>query len=514
MACECSRAPITFDMSVLSLLLVGRFACAWSSHAVNNEISVIAGQALSPAEQVIVQSIQGLVNVRSPKVWLQVPGASAVMLKQLEAHGSQVNQASTVWQLVDKYRSNIKGAIIYRLGTESLNVATGLCGPMSAIAVDETLAPKIKTQGIPIFVDARDITETEAYSRFHELYSKGIVVEQLVSKPGNLRDFAIKHHAFVMDASNSEFRKRVVKEAGPYALVLGWGRSESHWVADISEAGGTAVAADWCNNLSALEAIKTKRLHPRPQPKVKLEPDKRYVAFVVSDGDNLQWLTGDFITNSRFYNSPLRGSVPVSWEVSAVLGRFAPAVLGAIYDTAKPTDDFVAGPGLPGYTFPHLQADRSGLAKTSRPYLQETRLRVVTFLNQIAGDLSEVDPWMGLPEVDGALYKDYSGYARRKGELRWCSEKPIASYRMLLIERPGREDAIAKAIAAMPTKAGTNFDRFALVNVHAWSFANTGGPMGAIKRVADRLDSQTRVVTATQLLDLLKQQKGQQQAVP
>ena len=46
-------------------------------------------------------------------------------------------------------------------------------------------------------------------------------------------------------------------------------------------------------------------------------------------------------------------------------------------------------------------------------------------------------------------------------------------------------------------------DSFALVNVHAWSFGATGGPMGAIARTITQLPPGTRVVTATDFVALL-----------
>ncbi len=41
-----------------------------------------------------------------------------------------------------------------------------------------------------------------------------------------------------------------------------------------------------------------------------------------------------------------------------MLTEVAPRILEYIYDTATPNDGITAGPGLPGYTYVHLQPDR------------------------------------------------------------------------------------------------------------------------------------------------------------
>lgn len=462
--------------------------------------------ALKPAEQVLAQTLQGLTARKAPRIWLENKGIQVEILSDLRKEGARVEAARDVWQLVQAFRPEVKGAIVYKLDTPSLSVANGLCGPMNAVAIDESQLETAKAKGLPVLLDVRGMTEKEAFAKYRSRYKKGFVVEQALNKPGHLRDFAVKHSAFVMDATDREFRKEVVRAFGPDPFVVGWGRDEYHWVEDVSSAGGTGIPADWCVNLSVLEGLPAQgRLTPPATKKVKLEPGVRYVAFVFSDGDNIQWMTNDFFTGGNFYGSALRGTFPVSWEVSPLLSRFAPRVLKKIYDTAKPNDDFVTGPGLPGYTFPHLLPDRDVQARATRPYLKNSGLGTISVLNANDGSMEQLRPWLRLPEVSGAIYKDYSPYHRSAGKTIWEGEKPAVAYRWVLWEDLIEPAKLVEEIAKMP---GEGEGRFGLVNLHAWSYGKAKGPLGATQQVIDNLPPNTKVVTANQLLDLMRQDRA------
>ena len=70
------------------------------------------------------------------------------------------------------------------------------------------------------------------------------------------------------------------------------------------------------------------------------------VAFVMADGDNLQWLINGFY-DVKWYGSPLRGSIPISWTMSGgSVGDVATPILSKIYDDTTVNDSFVIGPIL------------------------------------------------------------------------------------------------------------------------------------------------------------------------
>jgi len=176
------------------------------------EFYVLPARGLKSAERVLAQTLQGLVNRQSPRLWIDEGGLGAVILKQLREEGAVLHNAANVWDLVRQFRGAVRGAIVYQLGTDSLNVATSLCGPMNAVAVDESLLERAEAEGL--------------------------LVEQRRAKSDFLRDFAVAHNAFTFDAIDSATRTAWVQEFGPATLVYGWGRNvEYPWVKDISRGG-------------------------------------------------------------------------------------------------------------------------------------------------------------------------------------------------------------------------------------------------------------------------------------
>lgn len=452
---------------------------------------------------VVATTLQGLTARKGPQIWLEMDGVQRWIREDLARAGTEFVRVPDVWTLVRRHRDSVRGAILYRLGTPSLNVATSLAGVLDGVAVEESLAATAKAAGLPVLADARSMTDAEAFERYGRRFRRGVVVEQMLDRPAHLRDYAVKHRAFTFDAADRTFRQRVVRELAPGGLAFGWSRDEYHWIEDLARAGASGVPADWCRNLSVLEGLPIRTRPPaRRFPPVK--PQGRAVAFVLSDGDNIQWLTNAFATDKTFFGSPRRGTFPMTWEVSPLLAKFAPRALEAIYRRATPNDDFVTGPGLPGYTFPSLLPEAEVHAKRSAPFLRASGLSIASFLNANDQDMGTLAPWMGLSEVRAGIYKEYAPYHRPNGRVRWFGDKPLVGYRFILWENLMGIEDLAARIAAMPP---TGDGRFALINVHAWSFGSIGGPLEAVHRVLQRLSPDTEVVTATALIEAMKRDR-------
>ncbi|MBW3622658.1 MAG: hypothetical protein KY468_04530 [Armatimonadetes bacterium] len=475
------------------------------------ELWVIPHDALSPAEAVLAQSLQGITGRQRPSIWLRAGGMSRVLEEEMRREGVRIRETGSVWELLRAFRPKVKGMVIYRLGTPSLNVATSLSGVMDAVAVDETLREAAEKEGLKPLADVRDRDEREAFRRYRNRFARGVIVEQPVSKPKHLRDFAVMQRAFTFSTTDSETRTEYARAFGPEALAYGWGNDEHAWVRDLSRANATGAPADWCVNLSAISKLPAGPLRRPRRLTPETEDGVRYVAFVMSDGDNLQWLTGGFVDHRFYWGSPRRGTFPFTWEVSALLGEKGPRVLRQFYSTAKETEGFVAGPGVPGYTFPHFQPDPNALAKQARPYLRKSDLSIVSVLNANEGKMSDTAPILALPEVEGVIYKSYSPYHREKGAIYWHAGKPCVSYKFLLWAGLMEPEGIAKGVAAMPADPRNDEGSYALVNVHAWSYGDSGGPMEAVARTIRMLPPNTRVITADQMIGMLRKNFSRRQ---
>ena len=235
------------------------------------------------------------------------------------------------------------------------------------------------------------------------------------------------------------------------------------------------------------------------------------MAFVMSDGDNVQWMGGPFVKRSGFWASPHRGSFPMTWEVPPLLAELNPRGLRHLYKTASAgtvTDGFVAGPSGAGYVFAHHQKSPASFAEYTEKMMLRSHLRVTTMLNS-GGSMKDCEAMLDRPEIDGSLYKGWL-YDSEKGRIYWHNDKPCVSYRYLLWEpHPDKSpEGVAKAIADLPSDPTKDEGSYALINAHAWSFKDIGGPMEAIRRTIALLPPGTRVVTANDLVRLLRHHRA------
>lgn len=476
------------------------------------DVWVVNALRFSEAEKVMLATLQGLTSKGGEVIWVNSGGMDGRILKQLQIEGVKIHEIDSSWEVLSHFSGVCKGFVLYKLGTDSINVATSLCGPYKAVAVDESLQNQVQSFGLNMLIDVRGCDEAAAFEKYGRLCSDAIMIEQDWRKYMYLRDFAVANNAFVFWDPHNNFHSKFLRQLGPGGLVYGYGSDELGWVKDLSRSGVAGIPADWSLNLSVQLRFPVEipdRPHKYPEP---AQDGQRIVAFVMSDGDNIQWLMGGFVNSPGFWASRHRGTFNMTWEVAPILAEVAPRVLRYFYTTASNgnfLDDFVVSSSGLGYCFPHYLPDRKAFVEKTIPYMQKSRLSIVSILNT-DGDMSDSKEYLDRPEVLGVLYKDFVPYNKERGRIYWHNGKPCASYRFLLWDNAdeNRPEGLAKAIGAMPVLPTKDPNSYALINVHAWSFGNIGGPMEAIKKTIDQLPPNTRVVTAEQFITLLRNNFG------
>jgi hypothetical protein len=483
-------------------------------------LHVVDPHGLTTAEQGLLASAQGLLNREAPRVWVRSGGLHARVLERVRDR-FEVADIPGPWALISSNRAVLSAFVTCRVRDASFNLATSLAGQRRWLVVDESLRDRALGLGLEEALDVRD-APAGAFGRHGAAAARGILVHQPVSKALHLRDLAVALGAWV------DFEPRrpgdtaltdLVRSLGPRTDVLGWGSEERGFVSAVSKGGGWVLPADWAPNLSAHRWFREPGPVRRPASEPPPDPPRRgerVVAFVVSDGDNLQWLLGGFTEAPGFWSSPLRGTLPVTWEFAPQLRRWAPAADAWLRSTATPLDAFVGGPSGGGYYFPHDHPDREGIARESARLLAEAGLTVGGVLND-GGDPSEVASLLGAPAIEGVLYKDYVPYNRRRGAIHWHAGKPAVSYRHLLWEERRADgtlrpdwlpEGVAEAVRRQPDDPIASDDAYALVQVHAWSFRDRGGPLAAIRDTVRLLPPGTRVVTAPVLVRWLREHRS------
>jgi hypothetical protein len=125
---------------------------------------VIPHDGMSPAEQLLAQSLQGVTGRKRPRIWLRSGSMYAVIEEQLRREGVRLREAVSVWELLRQFRDEVKGAILCELDTPSVNVATSLCGLRDAVAVDTSLRERAEAAGLKVLVDARGMDEKQLFA--------------------------------------------------------------------------------------------------------------------------------------------------------------------------------------------------------------------------------------------------------------------------------------------------------------------------------------------------------------
>ena len=481
---------------------------------------------MSFQEDVLVQTLAGLVAYSFRKhgtgefLWLDNGTASyAEWLKREKAYtGCKLleDRAYTTWELVDRYRQQgiLKGYILYKkdpakrplyegkpLNT-SVNVANALCPILSGVAVEETLETDARTHGLKCLLDVREKDETWLWQEYGKKFSRDLIARQ---DPLNA----------IMRAEITAMGAMPVSECGPLytevleacragSPVLGWGIGmEDEQTGPSSRFGLFQTATNWCANLQITSAGKTGLNYPfKPFPAPVSSPkppaandNTRYVSFILSDGDNVQWLMLNFCQGEeaqQYWAAPARGKIPFGWTTCAMdLLQLCPYTLDYLRETATPNDDFVLLGG--GYYYP----DWFGQARPEKNLLARQAHRTEKYVNKcgITGYMVNVQDWNSdvaikayetytkeMPSINGIFVIQYAPYTGGHGAIRWVaradgSKIPVVTARNAIWAQRGQDpwEGSPTRVATMLNEWASKpiqkpEDRFAWVIVHAWSW--------------------------------------------
>lgn len=495
-----------------SLLCLCVLAAAQAQERLPERLLVLDIDRLPVAEQLFAMTAQGLANRETAQVWITAGGMQAVLLEELAQRGVRLERVASPWDLLSAFPVP-PPMITYDAARTGVPVVAALCAAHGAVAVEEGLRATAQARGLHADRSADGWDQARVWREHRERFARGILIEQSPAKPAHLLDLALARRAYVTYGQDDATMTALVQALGPDTRVFGWGEDELAIVSRVSAGGGSYLPADWSRNLSALQHLPvTIPLPPRPRTFTPVAAGERLVAFVMSDGDNLQFLGGPFITSPGHWGSALRGRFTMSWEMAPLLSTLAPRIMARIYATASrgdAYDDFVSGPSGAGYCFPALLPDRARFASATAELMWSSHLHIVSVLNA-GGCMEQTRELLEQSDVLGVIYKDFAPYHAKQGALWWHQGKPCMAYRYLLWEGlPGQSpEEVAAAIATLPAEPTSDPASYVLINVHAWSYAKEGGPMAAVERTIARLPPRTRVVSASELFTHLRAHFG------
>jgi hypothetical protein len=350
---------------------------------------------------VLFASLKGVVNAKQPRIFSYEGDAFAEGPHTwLQSLGLQWTETSP-WPLIAKYRSELAGVIVYDdAQPDTINLATTLAGPRKALVTSAALLPRLTgaPHNLPVLEDLRGrfTSKTAVYEHLRDkiwptLSHRALVGLSPIFHKAALREYVVAIGAAVIwldpkVPAESAILDDFLEAMSPGDSYLGWWPEEGPGVERASRFGIPTIASDYATNLTVHGGMPRNITIKDIPPKPVLE-NKIYVAFILSDGDNLQYVEH---LMRKLWNDPARGQVPIGWTVSPAMVDAMPGALSFYYKSGTANDNLISGPSGYGYAYPNLwpsQAELERFAATTDDYVLRSGLRVVTVWNTIVGGI-------------------------------------------------------------------------------------------------------------------------------
>jgi hypothetical protein len=338
------------------------------------------------------------------RTWLNDGVLASVRWTALQGQGS--GPAGQLDALLATYGHDIKGAILINPSDpDTINLATTMAGIDDAMVADPSQVPLLQQYGIPViysFANQTFSSPTAAYQwEFTNLFPKTNPADLVILKPtdyGALRDYIIATKSFVFyltstDSAEVSLMNEIISSRPASTPILGYIADEAADVADLSSLGHFLNASDYLDNESDWAAVPSppRLVQPRPQP-VKADSNTVYVAFLVSDGDNAQYVEHHLF--DVWTAGTDLGAVPEGWSMAPGMVGFAPSLISWFYRHLPRDSELLAGPSGVGYATQATGTDLQQFAQLSGAFMRKD-------------SMSTVDNWETPNEI--ATYAQYSG---------------------------------------------------------------------------------------------------------
>lgn len=431
---------------------------------------------------------------------------------------NKVWQGSVPWFL-DRYKANLSGYVVYDAAT--INEGTSVAGALGAVMVDAsllngTIGTALSSAGLAQVADVRGRDSAWVYNTYRAQFSKDLIFRQQPQFSYQLRSYAVLNAGFVFDATGAQ-RDAYLSGQHDHSLVLGWGynNDEHEFFSSASTHNLMAVPADHLQSAAAPSQwdVTIPKQASHTLPTEPTTAGAHYVAFVMSDGDNVQWVTNDFARSSRWFGSPHRGDFDMTFDLSPALADVNPVAMKYLYDQAAGDahKTFFVTAGGKGIVYPSQVPDISGFMDATVAAMKAVDHNVISVLDDVV-DLPALEQMVERPETLGLMLKTGPAYAGLHGAIYWHEGKPIVSTKYTLWDGFDSPNEIIASLNAAPRDPLHNQASYTIVNVHPWSTSladgGQGDPMSNLKYIVGGLDDAVQVVTLEELMIQLRNNFG------
>jgi hypothetical protein len=447
-------------------------------HTAVPERLYLTSEQYAPSEKVALQTLMGVIAQTKPEILRDVSGHRALVA------GAGIRIDTTYYNnfagLLDHFSKRLAGYILCNSKDRSTNVAISLAGVMRAVAIPVEIEQTAIKAGLTQLLDVRNRDEAWALAHYDTLFSRNTATYQRSS--GNqvhfLADYSTYTRSFQFwdDSPSGPLATSVYARMNKGATFFGWGPEEYQTVEQLSKRSMMIIPSDWAVNLSALTNIPSLKVPFKQKEPVKpfeVKPQVHTVCFVITDGDNVQWLLGA-LHDRKSWNNPTRTQLNLGWTIAPALSELAP-VLYEKYIANCPTSSegrnlLVAGPSGRGYHLPgrYPKADLERECVRLNTMMKKAGLRIVNVLD---ADDSNNDPsaYLKQDNIDALFYYSYgANYTGRRGHIDWYNNKPSIGGRYTLWGNLSSPASLAAKLNQSSTDINSE-DGYSLISVHIWS---------------------------------------------
>jgi hypothetical protein len=471
----------------------------------------LTSESFAYSQKIALQSLQGMLARTKPEILRDTHGHAGILESYVTIDRTYYNNFNG---LLARYADRFDGYILCEARTSSVNVAFSLCAALNAIAVPADIEQAAITAGYAKLLDVRGKDEAWALANYGEQLSKTIASYQAVNDDRALHvgDYSVFAGAlqFWDDSATGTLANSVYDRMNPSAVYFGWGAGEYNTVEQLSLHSAMIHPSDWSPNLSTLSNIPVKIPRQKAQQtEYQVLPNVHTVCFVITDGDNIQWLSGS-LDNTNNWANPDKARLKLGWTVSPAFAELAPALYGKYIENALTAEYarnyLVAGPSGTGYYFPSIYPQLAEQNKTMNRMLKKADLNIVNIIDKDGNH--NPDEYLKQSNVDALFYYSYGGqYTKLAGQIKWYKDKPSIGGRFTLWGNSDDGSAetrnrVCQNLANTLNTQSTNIysaNGYSLIPVHIW----TMNPSDVLN-VINKLNANVRVVSPDEFVWLVR----------
>lgn len=473
------------------------------------KLFLVEETTMSKDETSTIASLQGLLAKDDPSIMFSMRGRSVEsMLHDMmsrEVVSLDSSYLANPMGLVNEFQDRIGGYILYSDEPYSSYAATCFAGPLHSIIISESMEYVAIEAGLPLLKDCRTLSMADVWTELKDSVSKEGIIIQPQKSSHFLIDLAVRDNLFYYEVDLEDpLLDTLFTALNPGAVALGWSRyHESELIGLASSYDVGVIPADWALNLSVLDVLYSSGIHSifdsEAAEKATLDTTKDYVAFLMSDGDNLQFILNDLIYQGQYLDNGNTESYPLSWTIAPSTTSYIPFIGSKItnWHNGMENMDCIAAPSGWAYVFPEaLPFCKAYIEKT----VEEMKSMGLTILNVIGNDPNCpcIDSLLQHEAIEGLVFYYYENYSKGEGIVEFRYGKPVVHGYSNLWSGFNTPAQLARRLNRLArSEEGPSFS---LIPVHVWSYGKED-----VEQCINKLNESTEVVTVSQLVDLIRQ---------